>query len=57
MEIYRGRLVAYSLGNFSGFHNFTLEGVRGETVVADLSAQDLGSPAVEVSSDGRITAP
>lgn len=33
MEIYRGRLVAYSLGNFSGFHNFTLEGVLGETVV------------------------
>ena len=22
MEIYRGRLIAYSLGNFSGFHNF-----------------------------------
>jgi poly-gamma-glutamate capsule biosynthesis protein CapA/YwtB (metallophosphatase superfamily) len=33
MEIYRGRLVAYSLGNFSGYHNFSLEGVLGETVV------------------------
>jgi hypothetical protein len=33
MEIYRGRLVAYSLGNFSGFHNFGLEGVLSETVV------------------------
>jgi hypothetical protein len=33
MEVYRGRLVAYSLGNFSGFHNFTLEGVLAETVV------------------------
>lgn len=33
MEIYRGRLIAYSLGNFSGFHNFTLEGVLGESVV------------------------
>jgi poly-gamma-glutamate capsule biosynthesis protein CapA/YwtB (metallophosphatase superfamily) len=33
MEVYRGRLIAYSLGNFSGYHNFTLEGVLGETVV------------------------
>jgi hypothetical protein len=96
MEIYRGRLVAYSLGNFSGFHNFTLEGVLGESVVlhatlapdgafragrlasvslvedgqpvpdpdgggaalvASLSQEDLGSHAVEVSADGRITAP
>lgn len=33
MEIYRDRLVAYSLGNFSGFHNFALEGALGESVV------------------------
>jgi len=33
MEVYRGRLIAYSLGNFSGYHNFTLEGALGETVV------------------------
>jgi hypothetical protein len=33
MEIYRGRLIAYSLGNFSGFHNFAVEGILGETVV------------------------
>jgi poly-gamma-glutamate capsule biosynthesis protein CapA/YwtB (metallophosphatase superfamily) len=33
MEIYRGRLIAYSLGNFSGFHNFGLEGVLSQTVV------------------------
>jgi len=33
MEIYRGRLIAYSLGNFCGYHNFSLEGVLGETVV------------------------
>lgn len=26
MEWYRGRLVAYSLGNFSGYHNFSLSG-------------------------------
>jgi poly-gamma-glutamate capsule biosynthesis protein CapA/YwtB (metallophosphatase superfamily) len=33
MEIYRGRLIAYSLGNFSGYHNFSTEGALGETVV------------------------
>jgi poly-gamma-glutamate capsule biosynthesis protein CapA/YwtB (metallophosphatase superfamily) len=33
MEVYRGRLVAYSLGNFCGYHNFSTEGVLGETVV------------------------
>ncbi len=33
MEIYRGRLIAYSLGNFAGFHNFGLEGVLSQTVV------------------------
>ncbi len=93
MEIYRDRLVAYSLGNFSGFHNFGLDGVLSETVVlhvtlapdgafrsgrlasvrmveagqpvpdpegagaalvAELSREDFGSKAVEVSSDGDL---
>ena len=29
MEIYRKRLIAYSLGNFAGYHNFTTEGDLG----------------------------
>jgi len=33
VEVYRGRLIAYSLGNFAGYHNFSLEGVLGESVV------------------------
>ncbi|HEY5333676.1 MAG TPA: CapA family protein [Solirubrobacterales bacterium] len=33
MEIYSGRLIAYSLGNFSGFHNFDTEGVLGASAV------------------------
>lgn len=33
MELYHHRLIAYSLGNFAGYHNFTLEGVLGESVV------------------------
>ncbi|HEX3239747.1 MAG TPA: CapA family protein [Solirubrobacterales bacterium] len=94
MEIYRDRLIAYSLGNFSGFHNFGLEGVLSQTVVlhatlapdgafrsgrlasvqmveagqpvpdpegagaalvAELSKQDFGKRAVEVSADGRLS--
>ncbi len=43
MEIYRKRLIAYSLGNFSGFHNFTLEGVLGETVVLHVTLAADGS--------------
>jgi hypothetical protein len=43
MEIYRDRLIAYSLGNFSGFHNFTLEGVLGETVVLHVTLAGNGS--------------
>jgi poly-gamma-glutamate capsule biosynthesis protein CapA/YwtB (metallophosphatase superfamily) len=33
LEIYRARLIAYSLGNFSGYHNFTLDGALGQTAV------------------------
>ena len=33
MELYRGRLIAYSLGNFSGFHNFDTSGVLGDSAV------------------------
>ncbi|HTR74412.1 MAG TPA: CapA family protein [Solirubrobacterales bacterium] len=33
MEIYRNRLIAYSMGNFSGFHNFDVEGVLGASAV------------------------
>jgi hypothetical protein len=29
MEVYRHRLIAYSLGNFAGYHNFTLDGDLG----------------------------
>ena len=41
MEIYRGRLIAYSLGNFAGYHNFGLDGVLADSAVlhVHLSAQ------------------
>ncbi len=43
MEVYRHRLVAYSLGNFSGFHNFTLEGALGESAVLHVTLAGDGS--------------
>ena len=46
MELYHGRLIAYSLGNFAGYHNFTLEGVLGESVVL----------RVTLAADGRVPA-
>lgn len=33
MEIYRDRLIAYSLGNFSGYANFSLEGTLGQSAI------------------------
>jgi poly-gamma-glutamate capsule biosynthesis protein CapA/YwtB (metallophosphatase superfamily) len=42
MEVYRDRLVAYSLGNFSGYENFSLEGPLGESVVLHVSLADDG---------------
>jgi hypothetical protein len=33
MEVYRGRLIAYSLGNFAGYHNFGLDGELAESVI------------------------
>lgn len=44
MEIYRDRLVAYSLGNFSGYENFATEGALGTSVVL----------RVVLAADGRF---
>jgi Bacterial capsule synthesis protein PGA_cap len=33
MEVYRGRLIAYSLGNFAGYHNFGLDGDLARSVI------------------------
>jgi poly-gamma-glutamate capsule biosynthesis protein CapA/YwtB (metallophosphatase superfamily) len=42
MEIYHGRLIAYSLGNFSGFHNFETSGVLGASAVLHVSLSARG---------------
>jgi poly-gamma-glutamate capsule biosynthesis protein CapA/YwtB (metallophosphatase superfamily) len=68
MEIYRGRLIAYSLGNFSGFHNFDTEGVLGASAVlhvtldpdgafrsgriASVRLVEAGQPVPDPSGDG-----
>ncbi len=36
MEVYKGRLIAYSLGNFSAWHNFSLRGPGGITAVLEV---------------------
>jgi poly-gamma-glutamate capsule biosynthesis protein CapA/YwtB (metallophosphatase superfamily) len=43
MEIYRDRLIAYSLGNFSGFHNFATTGVLGASAVLHVTLDPGGA--------------
>jgi poly-gamma-glutamate capsule biosynthesis protein CapA/YwtB (metallophosphatase superfamily) len=50
MEIYRDRLIAYSLGNFSGYHNFATEGALGTSAVLHVTLAADGSFRA-----GRIT--
>ena len=46
MEFYKGRLIAYSLGNFAGYHNFTLEGVLADSAILHVRAGRLRVLAV-----------
>jgi hypothetical protein len=43
MEWYKGRLIAYSLGNFSAWHNFALSGVLGASGILHVTLDDDGS--------------
>ena len=43
MEIYRDRLIAYSLGNFCGFHNFAIDGVLGSSATLHVSLDPDGA--------------
>jgi len=44
MQVYHHRLIAYSLGNFAGYHNFTTEGALGIS----------GILHVKLAADGRF---
>jgi poly-gamma-glutamate capsule biosynthesis protein CapA/YwtB (metallophosphatase superfamily) len=50
MEIYRRRLIAYSLGNFAGYHNFGFGGVLGDSAVLHVRLTARGA-----FHSGRIT--
>ncbi len=43
LEWYRGRLVAYSLGNFSSYRNFALSGPSGVSAILQVSLRGDGS--------------
>jgi hypothetical protein len=43
MEIYRDRLIAYSLGNFSGFHNFATVGDLGASAILHVALDPDGA--------------
>ncbi|MCU0699432.1 MAG: CapA family protein, partial [Myxococcaceae bacterium] len=44
MEVYQGRLIAYSLGNFATYGRFSLGGALGVSVILE----------VELADDGRF---
>jgi poly-gamma-glutamate capsule biosynthesis protein CapA/YwtB (metallophosphatase superfamily) len=43
MEMYKGRLIAYSLGNFCGFHNFATSGVLGASAILHVALDPDGA--------------
>ena len=43
MELYHHRLIAYSLGNFAGYHNFSLDGALGTSVILKVTLNADGS--------------
>jgi len=49
IERYHGRLIAYSLGNFAGWHNFALGGVASLTGLLDVTLDRSGRPV-----EGRV---
>jgi Bacterial capsule synthesis protein PGA_cap len=44
MERYRGRVIAYSLGNFAGWHNFGTGGALSLTGILDITLDAAGRP-------------
>jgi hypothetical protein len=42
MEFYRRKLIAYSLGNFAGYGNFTTDGVLGASAILRITLDQDG---------------
>jgi hypothetical protein len=57
MEVYRGRLIAYSLGNLAGFHNFGLGGRTAISGVLRVRVGPLGSFAAGTLESLRLLGP
>lgn len=59
MEYYRNRLIAYSLGNFAGFHNFGSSAVTSRSAILRVTLNRRGRPTagrvfpVTLSASGR----
>lgn len=43
MQFYKGHLIAYSLGNFAGYNNFSTAGVLDESVILHVTLSPAGS--------------
>lgn len=43
MEYYKGKLIAYSLGNFSGYKLFSVRGSKGISIILDIEVNEKGN--------------
>lgn len=57
MEIYRRRLIAYSLGNFAGFHNFNTSGVLSLSAILHISLDAHGRFRSQRITSVRLVGP
>jgi poly-gamma-glutamate capsule biosynthesis protein CapA/YwtB (metallophosphatase superfamily) len=57
MEIFHHRLIAYSLGNFAGFHNFDTSGVLSRSAILHLSVDAHGRFQTGQITSLRLTSP
>jgi hypothetical protein len=57
MEVYRERLIAYSLGNLAGFHNFSLGGRSALSAVLRVRVGPLGAFAAGTLRSLRLVGP
>jgi len=53
IEVYRGRLIAYSLGNFASWHGFNLQGALGRSAILHVKLA-INGVVVEASIDPVI---
>lgn len=57
MEHYKDGLIAYSLGNFAGWDNFSTDGVLGESALLHVDLSRSGQPTAGQITPLRLTGP